>query len=121
MKLQIKRLYSQFLFFISANLGALGIKSGFCYPFFYCNACPAADAACPLRAIEVGVFKGNFNLKLILYPFLIIGIAGIITGRAFCGWVCPIGLLQRGTEYSAKNGLILINTNPNYVILNILF
>jgi ferredoxin-type protein NapH len=102
MKLQLKRLYSQFLFFLSANLGALGIKSGFCYPFFYCNACPAADAACPLRAIEVGVFKGNFNLKLIVYPFLILGIAGVITGRAFCGWACPIGLLQRGTEHSAK-------------------
>jgi ferredoxin-type protein NapH len=102
MKLQLKRLYTQFLIFISANLGFLGIKSGFCYPFFYCHACPAADAACPLRAIEIGVFKQNFNLKLILYPFLILGFAGVITGRALCGWACPIGLLQRGTERSAK-------------------
>ena len=101
MKLQLKRLYSQIIFFFTANLGALGIKSGFCYPFFYCNACPAADAACPLRSIEVGVFKGNYQWKLILFPFLILGFAGIISGRAICGWLCPIGLVQRGTGKSA--------------------
>ena len=102
MKLQLKRLYIQIILFFSANLGAFGIKSGFCYPFFYCHACPAADAACPLRAIEVGVFNQNYNWKLILYPFLILGFAGVITGRALCGWACPIGLLQRGTENTAK-------------------
>lgn len=102
MKFQIKRWISQIIFLISANLGAVGLKTGFCYPFFYCNACPSATSACPLRAIEIGVYKGDFKLRLITYPFLIIGTVGILTGRAVCGWACPIGLLQRTTGKSAR-------------------
>ena len=97
MKFQIKRWISQIIFLISANLGALGLKTGFCYPFFYCNACPASSAACPLRAIEVGVFKAEYKWKLITYPFLIIGTVGVTTGREACGWACPVGMLQRAT------------------------
>jgi len=102
MKFQIKRLISQFIFLIYANLGALNFKSGFCFPFFYCNACPASHSACPLRPLELSVFDtykkpGNFNIKLLLYPFIILGVIGIISGRAICGWACPIGLLQRAT------------------------
>ena len=102
MKFQIKRLVSQILLLFSANLGAVGLKTGFCYPFFYCNACPAATSACPLRAIEVGVFKGEFKWKLITYPLFIIGTIGALTGRAVCGWACPIGLLQRSTGRIAR-------------------
>jgi len=97
MKFQIKRYIAQLLFLISANLGAIGLKTGFCYPFFYCNACPASTSACPLRAIEVGVFNGEFKWKLITYPLFILGTVGVLTGRAVCGWACPIGLLQRTT------------------------
>jgi len=97
MKFQIKRLISQILFFFSANIGAVGLKTGFCYPFFYCHACPAATSACPIRAIEVSVFEGNWKWKFFLYPLLIIGAIGVLSGRAVCGWACPIGLLQRAT------------------------
>jgi len=99
MKLQVKRLISQLIFLLSANLSAFGIKNGFCYPFFYCNSCPAAASACPLRAIEVGVFGGRINWKLVLYPIVIIGTIGVFIGRAACGWACPIGFLQRATGY----------------------
>ena len=102
MKLKFKRLLSQSILLVTANLGAVGIKTGFCYPFFYCHACPAADAACPLRAIERSVYKGSITWRLLLYPLLIIGILGVTTGRAVCGWVCPIGLLQRGTGTIAR-------------------
>jgi len=103
MKLGIKRLISQIFFLIYANLGVKignvfpGLKTGFCYPFFYCHACPANTSACPIRAIEIGVFKGNWNWKFILYPLLIIGFVGVLSGRAVCGWACPIGFLQRVT------------------------
>jgi ferredoxin-type protein NapH len=97
MKLQLKRLIFQLFFFFSANLGAFGLKTGFCYPFFYCHSCPAATSACPIRAIEIGVFKGNYNWRFLIYPLLIIGFVGVLTGRAVCGWACPIGLLQRVT------------------------
>jgi len=103
MKTQFKRTLSQILIFLSANLGPLGVKTGFCYPFFYCNSCPAATSACPLRALEVGVFQNSFKWKLILFPLLIIGFFGVLTGRAICGWACPIGLLQRATAPVAQN------------------
>jgi len=102
MKFQMKRLIAQVALFFSANLGALGIKTGFCFPFFYCHACPAATSACPLRAIEQSVFKGNITLRLFLYPVLILGFFGVLTGRAVCGWACPVGLLQRGTGRAAR-------------------
>ncbi|MEM0466602.1 MAG: 4Fe-4S binding protein [Candidatus Thermoplasmatota archaeon] len=102
MRLQFQRLITQIFLFFSANLGALGVKTGFCFPFFYCHACPAASAACPLRAFEQSVDKGSFAWRLFLYPFLILGFFGITTGRAVCGWACPIGLLQRGTGRFAR-------------------
>ncbi len=97
MKFQIKRYISQLFFLISANLGVLGLKTGFCYPFFYCNGCPASTSSCPIRAIEVGLFEGKLKWKILIFPFVIIGFIGITTGRAMCGWACPIGLLQRAT------------------------
>lgn len=102
MMLQFKRLISQILIFFSANLGPLGLKTGFCYPFFYCNSCPASTAACPLRSLEVGVFQYSFKWKLIVFPLLIIGFFGVLTGRAICGWACPIGMVQRGTAPIAR-------------------
>jgi len=102
MRLQLKRLISQIALLLSANLGALGLKTGFCYPFFYCHACPASTSACPLRALEQSVYKGNFTWRFFLYPLLIIGFLGILTGRAVCAWACPIGLLQRGTGKVAR-------------------
>jgi len=106
MKFQRKRLLSQILIFFSANLGYQGLpglKTGFCYPFFYCNACPAATSACPLRAFEQSVDKGSFAWRIFLYPFLILGFMGVTTGRAICAWACPIGLLQRGTGRVARH------------------
>lgn len=102
MKLQLKRLFTQFFIFLSANLGSLGFKTGFCYPFFYCHACPAATSACPLRAIEQSVFQKHYNLQFLLYPILLLGFFGVLTGRAVCGWACPIGMLQRGTAGIAR-------------------
>lgn len=107
MKLQLKRLISQIIFLFSANLGAFGIKTGFCFPFFYCNACPVSSAACPLRALEISVYRvfkepANFNLKFLLYPLFILFTVGVLTGRAVCGWACPFGFLQRATAKSAR-------------------
>lgn len=102
MKTQFKRTLSQLLILLSANLGPFGAKTGFCYPFFYCNSCPASTSACPLRALEVSVFQNSFKWKLLLFPLLIIGFFGTLTGRAICGWACPIGLLQRATAPVAR-------------------
>jgi polyferredoxin len=111
MKLRLKRYISQFFFLIFVNLGFkintfFNGKTGFCYPFFYCHSCPAASAACPIKAVEEslhnGFLEGKINLKLLLYPLVTIGLIGTISGRFVCGWVCPIGLLQRVTGKVAR-------------------
>ncbi|MCX6665338.1 MAG: 4Fe-4S binding protein [Euryarchaeota archaeon] len=102
MKFQEKRLLSQIILFFSTNLGALGFKTGFCYPFFYCQACPAATSACPLRALEQSVYKQSFTWRFFVYPLLILGFLGVTTGRAVCGWACPIGFIQRCTGRVAR-------------------
>jgi polyferredoxin len=102
MKVQRPRLLSQLALLITANLGAFGVKTGFCYPFLYCHACPTASAACPLRALEQSVFRGSLSWRLLVYPLMIIGVVGVASGRAVCGWACPIGFLQRGTGHVAR-------------------
>ncbi len=102
MRLQVKRLLFQLLIFLSANLRPLGVKTGFCYPFFYCNSCPAATSACPLRVIEQSLYHNSLKWRLFLYPILILGFFGATSGRAVCGWACPIGLLQRVTGRVAR-------------------
>jgi polyferredoxin len=52
--------------------------------------------------LEVSVYKQSFEWRFFVYPLLIIGFVGITTGRAICGWACPIGLLQRGTGRVAR-------------------
>jgi len=112
MKIKNKRTISQIFFLFITNIGFrinnfFNGKTGFCYPFFYCHSCPTASSACPIRAIEEGLHKTNFDIfkvkwKLVLYPVFIIGIIGTIFGRAVCGWACPIGLLQDFTGKIAK-------------------
>lgn len=105
MHLQIKRLLSQIFFLSTANLGVFK-KTGFCYPFFYCHACPYAVAGCPLGVIEHAIYKGKVDLALLLYPIAFLGAVGMIFGRAICGWACPIGFLQRVT-YPRKSARIV--------------
>lgn len=112
MKLQIKRWISQIIFLITANLGAFGLKTGFCYPFFYCHSCPASTSACPIRAIEIGISKADWNWKFFFFPILILGSVGVIFGRAVCAWACPIGTLQRAT------GVVARKLKKKYVILD---
>jgi polyferredoxin len=78
-------------------LSAIALNSSFffefksvCLPVLNCHSCPLAIFACPIGII------GQFS-ALHLFPFLIIGLLilfGALMGRLFCGWCCPLGLLQ---------------------------
>jgi len=50
---------------------------------------PFAD---PLAALEAMLASRQFTLTLLIATGLLIGLYAII-GRAFCGWLCPLGLL----------------------------
>ncbi|MGD2174045.1 MAG: 4Fe-4S binding protein [Candidatus Brocadiaceae bacterium] len=72
------------------NLGLFFQQKGVCVPILHCHSCPLASFACPIGVL------GHYASYLI-FPFLavgIIGVIGVLLGRALCGWVCPFGLIQ---------------------------
>jgi len=102
MRIKSYRITSQTFFFIISILGIVGVTmTGLIYPFFFCYSCPFAVAACPLGIMEhaaidivlMGVMEG---LMLFAYVLGFLSVIGIIFGRSFCGWACPIGFLQDG-------------------------
>ncbi|OYT46462.1 hypothetical protein B6U90_00960 [Thermoplasmatales archaeon ex4484_6] len=93
------RVVSQIFFFFVAVLGIFGIgMTGFIYPFFFCPASPAACGGCPIWVIEHGTieisagFTNGYLMILYLIGFFLL--IGLLVGRSFCGWACPVGTLQ---------------------------
>ncbi|MCK4266450.1 MAG: 4Fe-4S binding protein, partial [Thermoplasmata archaeon] len=83
--------------------GIFGLMiTGLIYPYFFCYGCPFAVGACPIGLLEhsfVDLHNGLLSgLALLVYLFGFLSLVGILSGRAFCGWGCPIGLLQDATN-----------------------
>ncbi len=102
MRVKSKRRTSQIFFLMLSVLGIIGISaSGLIYPYFFCYACPFAVASCPLGLMEhaaismvlIGIMDG---LILFAYTLGFMAVIGLLVGRSFCGWACPIGLIQDG-------------------------
>ncbi|MBU4199795.1 MAG: 4Fe-4S binding protein [Verrucomicrobia bacterium] len=63
---------------------------GVCLPVIHCNACPLTWLACPIYTISE-------YIQFHSVPWLALGLIagfGVLVGRFFCGWICPMGLLQ---------------------------
>ncbi|MEA3403395.1 MAG: 4Fe-4S binding protein [Armatimonadota bacterium] len=80
-KVTVLRRISQAVFFAIAGtwltVGALRCPFGI--PFVSCQSCPSTD--CPGRYLQL--------------PFIgLMGLSGLVFGRAFCGWACPMGFLM---------------------------
>lgn len=86
-----KRKIIQIISLILAFGGFLGIAvMHLIYPFIHCYACPLSIAGCPIGLLQRFVTLGQVPW----YPLGAVTIYGLTLGRAFCGWVCPFGLLQ---------------------------
>jgi polyferredoxin len=81
------RLATQSLFFVAAIFLFLGIErtAGIMFP----SPLLASD---PLIAGSVLLFGRAFPV-LFLVAAAVLLIASLVLGRAFCGWICPVGLL----------------------------
>lgn len=61
-----------------------------CLPIIHCNVCPLTWFACPIYTISE-------YIQFHAIPWLALGLIagfGVVFGRFFCGWICPMGLLQ---------------------------
>lgn len=108
MKIKDLRLFSQVAFFVVLNLGVFGVPL---LPLLVpVLECPSIDSRIVL--CNFGVLLRNFSLAWKLTPIIPFAsismflLFGAVFGRALCGWVCPLGLVQdllmRGKERFSK-------------------
>lgn len=64
----------------------------FCNPGMNCYSCPAARLSCPIGAMQAVSGSMNFNMSFYVAGFVLA--AGVLFGRAICGFICPFGLIQ---------------------------
>ena len=103
MRIKSMRLTIQVIFFCLSSIGVVGIAmTGLVYPYFFCPASPGAVANCPLLVLEHAMVEdvtATHTLAILAYLFGLIGFLGLVFGRAFCGWACPIGFVQEMLWY----------------------
>ena len=92
----------QLLSFIFANSFILSKWKGFCYPVLNCWACPGANFACPIGALQNASAGAKWSLRAdsgiwAVLPLWTLGTLlffSALFGRMMCGWLCPFGWLQ---------------------------
>ena len=66
------------------------MNKGIIVPFLHATQGPYSTAVGGYESLEFTISRG-------LFPLLSLGVillTAILVGRLFCGWACPIGLVQ---------------------------
>ena len=92
-------------FFVLLFGAYVGLDLGSSLPTFSCIYVSPRAGTCFMRPLQRAL--GDFTLSstmILLKQFLYFSILVIIIGRAWCGWVCPLGFIQ-DLLYSIRQGL----------------
>jgi ferredoxin-type protein NapH len=123
LKIGTMRRTSQVIFLALTIIGIAGVTTtGLIYPYFFCYACPWDVGNCPLGILEHGFIDIQITfwigLAMLVYLVGFMSLMGLLLGRAYCGWACPMGLLQditRKFKISDKvRNRLKPNVNPKY-------
>lgn len=60
------------------------------------------DLLDPFAALEVAAAAKAFTLEMLLGLLPVLIVYGLIRGRAFCGWVCPVNLFLEVVDWSRE-------------------
>lgn len=70
------------------------------------------DILDPFGSLQVLVASKTLNLDLLLFALPVLIVYGLIRGRAFCAWVCPVNLVLEGVDFLRKKLGITVKENP---------
>ena len=96
-----KRFWRQLLFSIGINSNIKGFieaapfqgeSKGLCLPVLNCYSCPGALTSCPLSSLQYMIYSQARHISLLVLGLL--GSAGLLAGRWYCGHLCPFGFYQ---------------------------
>lgn len=73
--------------------------TSFIVPYVYPAQAPFATVSGAFESLEFTIARGSFPLLVLGVIFL----TGITVGRVFCGWACPVGLVQDILMYIPVN------------------
>jgi len=56
----------------------------------------------PLAALENVIATRSFHFEVVLGSVLLILLSALVLGRAFCGWLCPLGLILDLNDWARR-------------------
>ncbi len=62
----------------------------------------------PFAVLQIAVASKSFDLSWLLYALPVLLVYGLIRGRAFCGWVCPVNLLLELVDWLRRKAGIQV-------------
>lgn len=94
--LQYVRHLTQLVAFLLMNGKLLGLAAtGIIVPYLHCTQSPFSTVNGAYDSLEYTLARGSF-------PLLVLGViyfTAITVGRVFCGWACPMGMVQDFMSY----------------------
>lgn len=82
--------------FVVLMFGAyLGLRLGYSLPTFSCCYVNSRAGTCFMLSLQQAIADFTFDGMLVfLKRLLLFSLLVIVIGRAWCGWVCPLGFIQ---------------------------
>lgn len=94
--------WSLFGQFIGGDLEAATPAEGLFFGTLSSSTIAGVTLLDPFAALQIAAASKSFDLSWLLAALPVLVVYGLIRGRAFCGWVCPVNLISEGVDWVAR-------------------